>query len=102
MVLSTWRMLIDDSRAVDGEPYLAATGRGPVAVLSAVALERLGVAPGGPVKVSTPHGSLTWPSVVGDIADDVVWLPTNSAGVSLSRDLRAQAGAVVRVEGGTV
>ena len=25
--LSTWRMLIDDARAIDGEPYLLATGR---------------------------------------------------------------------------
>jgi NADH-quinone oxidoreductase subunit G len=99
-VLSTWRMLIDDSRGADGEPYLLATGRQPVAVLSAAALARLGVAEGDSVAVSTAAGSVTLPTAVGDIADDVVWLPANSDGVSVIRDLRAFAGSLVSVEGG--
>jgi NADH-quinone oxidoreductase subunit G len=99
-VLSSWRMLIDDSRGNDGEPYLLATGRQPVAVLSSSALQRLGVSEGDMVTVSTGAGSVTVPTRVGDIADDVVWLPSNSDGVNLVRDLRALAGSVVRVEGG--
>ncbi|MGI8434574.1 MAG: NADH-quinone oxidoreductase subunit G [Nocardioidaceae bacterium] len=96
-VLSSWRTLIDHSRGVDGEPFLQATGRAPVAVLSATALADLGLHAGGRVTVSTDHGSVTVPSVTGDIADDVVWLPANSGGV---RRLRALPGSVVRIEGG--
>lgn len=99
MTLSTWRMMIDDARAVDGEPYLLATGRRPVAVLSAAALARLSAADGDLVTVSTDAGKVTLPARLGDdIADDVVWVPANSDGVSLHRDLRAFAGSVVQVE----
>ena len=98
--LSTWRTLIDDSRAIDGEPYLAATGRRAVAVLSPAAAERLGVADGGEVRVSTERGALTVPVSLGDIADDVVWLPSSSGGMNLRRDLGAAAGSTVTIEGG--
>ncbi|MDQ3481561.1 MAG: molybdopterin-dependent oxidoreductase, partial [Actinomycetota bacterium] len=105
MVLSTWRMLIDDSRAVAGEPYLQATGRAPVAVVAEAALVRLGLTAGESVTVSTQYGSVTLPSVVADMADDVVWLPSrgragDGPGFNLRRDLRAQAGSIVRVERG--
>ncbi len=98
--LSTWRTLIDDSRAIDGEPYLAATGRRPVAVLSPGAATRLGVSEGDLVKVGSDHGSVKLPVLVGDIGDDVVWLPSNSGQVNLRRDLRVGAGSRVRVERG--
>jgi NADH-quinone oxidoreductase subunit G len=97
-VLSTWRALIDDARAIDGEPHLAATGRRPVAVLSAAELRRLGVGPDDRVRVSTDAASVSVPVAVGDIDDDTVWLPANSGGVRLHRDLRARAGSIVRVE----
>lgn len=111
MVLSTWRMMIDDARAVDGEPHLLATGRRSVAVLSAATLARLSVGEGDLVTVSTDAGTMSVPAQVADIADDVVWLPGNNDGVSLNRDLRVGAGDVVEVrafdgpaasEGGTV
>jgi NADH-quinone oxidoreductase subunit G len=97
-VLATWRTLIDDARAIDGEPHLAATGRRPVAVLSAAELRRLGVGPDDRVRVSTDAASVALPVVVGDIDDETIWLPANSGGVRLQRDLRAQAGSFVRVE----
>ncbi len=98
MVLSTWRTLIDDARAIDGEPHLAATGRRPVAVLSAAAVRRLDVGPDDLVRVSTDAASVAVPVVVGDIDDQTVWLPANNGGVRLHRDLRARAGSIVRVE----
>jgi NADH-quinone oxidoreductase subunit G len=101
LILSTWRTLIDDARAIDGEPHLAATARRPVAVLSEATLARLGVGPNDRVKVSTNVGSVTVPVLVGDIGDDIVWLPANNGGVSLHRDLRAWAGSIVRVERGS-
>ncbi|MBA2444304.1 MAG: NADH-quinone oxidoreductase subunit G, partial [Nocardioidaceae bacterium] len=105
MVLSTWRMLIDDSRAVAGEPHLQATGRAPAAVVSAAALARLRLTVGDLLTVSTQYGSVSLPAVVGDVADDVVWLPSRSGageghGFNLPRDLRAHAGSKVRVRRG--
>jgi len=50
------------------------------------------------VTVSSDAGSVTLPVMVADIADDTVWLPANSGGVRLHRDLRAPAGSVVRVQ----
>jgi NADH-quinone oxidoreductase subunit G len=99
MVVSTWRMLIDDSRGNDGEPYLMATARQPVAVLSPGDFATYAAADG-KVTVSTDAGSVTLTAVEGDIADGVVWLPANSSGVSLQRDLRAQAGSIVQIHGG--
>ncbi|HYO34086.1 MAG TPA: NADH-quinone oxidoreductase subunit G [Nocardioidaceae bacterium] len=101
LILSTWRTLIDDARAIDGEPHLAATARRPVAILSEATLARLGVGPNDRVKVSTNAGSVTVPVLVGDIGDDTVWLPANNGGVSMHRDLRAWAGSMVRVERGS-
>ncbi len=101
-LVSTWRLLIDDSRAVDGEPDLQATGRRPVAVLSAAALARLGVRTGDSVTVSNDSGHITLPVVVGDIDDSVIWMPGNSGGVTLSRRLGVSAGGVVTVRGGEV
>ncbi len=100
-VLSTWRTLIDDSRAIDGEPQLAATGRQAVAVVSPASFARLGLRTGDSVTVSTDRGSITLPASTGDIADDVVWLPTSSTGSRVHHDLGATAGSVVRLQGGS-
>ncbi len=99
-VVATWRTLIDDSRGVDGEPYLQATGRAPVAVLSPATMIGLGLVPGAPVIVSTDVGQVSLPAATGDIADDVVWLPSNSGGVNLRRDLGVGAGSTVALRGG--
>ncbi|MGH3446498.1 MAG: NADH-quinone oxidoreductase subunit G [Nocardioidaceae bacterium] len=99
-VLSTWRFLVDDGRGVDGEPHLAATGREPFAVVSAGTLDQLGVPDSGTVTIATESGSVRLPVKVGDIADKVVWIPSNSAGANVARDLHAAAGTVVRLAGG--
>ena len=99
-VLSTWRLLIDDSRAVDNEPHLQATARIPAAVISAATRDRLGLAAGSRVVLRTDAGRVSLPWLVGDIADDVVWAPTNSGGANLHRDLRVGAGSVVHLDGG--
>ena len=45
-------------------------------------------------------GSVTVRAEVGDIGDGVVWLPANTAGTNLRRDLGVGAGDAVWVEGG--
>ena len=100
LTLDTWRTLIDDARGLDGDPALAGTARRPVALVSAATLDALGVEEGHAVNVSTAAGSCVVPVEVADIGDDVVWLPANSAGVNLRRDLGVGAGDAVWVEGG--
>jgi NADH-quinone oxidoreductase subunit G len=101
-VLSTWRLLIDDSRGVDNEPHLQATARTPAAVISAATRDRLGLLSGSTIEISTQSGAISLPWIVGDIADDCVWAPAQSAGTNLRRDLRARAGSFVRLQDGGV
>jgi NADH-quinone oxidoreductase subunit G len=99
-VLATWKLLIDDGRMLDGDEYLKATGRRPVALVSANTLSALGVEIGARVALGTDRGSVELPVAVADLPDGVVWAPASSRGVSLLRDLGATAGSVVRLEGG--
>jgi NADH-quinone oxidoreductase subunit G len=81
----------------DGEPNLAATARSAVARMSAATAAEAGVADGGKVTVATGRGSVTVPVEVTALADRVVWLPTNSAGCAVRRELAAGHGTVVTV-----
>jgi NADH-quinone oxidoreductase subunit G len=98
--LSTWRMLIDDSRANDGEPHLTATARKPVARISLTTARRVGVGDGDELVVSTDAGSIRLPVVVTPMTDNVVWLPANSADSHVRRSLHADHGSIVTIAGG--
>ena len=101
VVLATWKLLIDDARMLDGDEYLKATGRKPIALVSAATLVGLGVAEGESVTLSTELGWVDLPVGVADLPDGVVWAPASSGGIRLMRDLYASSGSVVRLEGGT-
>lgn len=96
-VLAGWRMLLDAGRLQDGEPYLAGTAVSPVARLSAGTAAEIGVAPGDTVTVSTDRGSVTLPVSVTEMPDRVVWLPANSPGSAIHRQLGVTAGALVTI-----
>ncbi|GLY79918.1 NADH-quinone oxidoreductase subunit G [Actinoallomurus iriomotensis] len=98
-VLATWRMLLDAGRLQDGEPYLAGTAKTPVARLSAATAEEIGA--DGKVTVATAHGEITLPLEVTDMPDRVVWVPANSPGSAVYRDLGVQAGGVVKIQNGS-
>ncbi|MET7277816.1 NADH-quinone oxidoreductase subunit G [Kribbella sp. NPDC005582] len=98
--LATWRMLIDDSRACDGEPHLTATARKPVARLSVTTAHRVGLADGDELVVSTDAGSVRLPVAITPMTDNVVWLPTNSADSHVRRSLHADHGSIVTIAGG--
>ena len=98
-VLATWKLLVDDARMLDGDEYLKATGRKPVALVSAGTLSGLGVTEGQPVTLATERGSVDMPVGVADLPDGVVWAPASSGGIRLMRDLGASPGSVVRLEG---
>jgi NADH-quinone oxidoreductase subunit G len=93
--LSTWAQLVDAGRLQDGEPYLAGTARSVVARVSAATAAAAGVADGDKVTVATTAGSVTVPLDVTDMADGVVWLPTNSPGSAVRGDLGAGHGSRV-------
>jgi NADH-quinone oxidoreductase subunit G len=76
--LVTWKLMIGDGRMQDGDEYLRATARPPVALVSPGTLHRLGLSVGRPVTVGTERGSLTVPVAVADLPDDVVWTATTS------------------------
>jgi len=95
--LASWRMLIDDSRGNDGEPYLVATGRRPVARMSPATAAAAGV-DGESVEVRTAAGSVELPvQIVAEMADNVVWLPTNSPGSKVRSALHADHGSSVTI-----
>ncbi|WP_409426775.1 NADH-quinone oxidoreductase subunit G [Mycobacterium sp. SMC-11] len=96
-VLAGWRMLLDEGRMQDGEPNLAGTARTPVARLSPSTAADIGVAEGEPVSVSTEHGTITLPLVITEMPDSVVWLPMNSHGSAVHRDLGVTPGATVQI-----
>jgi len=97
VVLSTWHYLLDAGRLQDGEPNLAGTARTAAAVMSAATAAEAGAADGGKVTVATDRGEITVPLRIADMPDRVVWLPTNSAGCAVRRQLGAGHGASVRV-----
>ncbi|OBG29659.1 NADH-quinone oxidoreductase subunit G [Mycobacterium sp. 852002-51057_SCH5723018] len=96
-VLTGWRLLLDEGRMQDGEPYLAGTAREPVVRLSADTAAEIGAAEGDRVTVSTSRGSITLPLTITDMPDRVVWLPLNSPGSAVHRKLGVAIGSVVRI-----
>jgi NADH-quinone oxidoreductase subunit G len=93
--LATWHQLLDAGRMQDGEPYLAGTARPVVARVSPATAAAAGVSDGEKVTVTTTAGALTIPVEVTPMADDVVWLPTASAGSAVRTDLGAGHGSRV-------
>ncbi|MGH3304968.1 MAG: molybdopterin dinucleotide binding domain-containing protein, partial [Streptosporangiaceae bacterium] len=96
-LLATWHNLLDAGRMQDGEPNLAGTARAAVARLSAATAAELGIADAELVTVATNRGSITVPLEITDMPDRVVWLPTNSAGSAIRRQLAAGHGSLVSV-----
>ena len=96
-ILAGWRLLLDDGRLQDGEPNLAATAHAPVARLSPATAAEIGAADGDAVTVSTPAGSITLPLNITDMPGRVVWLPLNSPGSAVHRQLAVTTGAVVTI-----
>ncbi|GAA1432940.1 NADH-quinone oxidoreductase subunit G [Microlunatus lacustris] len=96
LVLATWRLALDDSRAVDGEPFLMATARPPQARMNAATAAAAGLTTA--VTVRGPRGTLTFPlEVDAAMVDGVIWLPAKAPGLGLAEHLGAASGALVDV-----
>ncbi len=104
-VLATWRHLLDNGSLQDDEPHLAGTARSPVARLSPVTAQSIGLdvperdgqIPIGDVEIRTDAGAIRLGGEVVDMPDGVVWLPGNSGPSKVQRALRATHGSLVRV-----
>jgi NADH-quinone oxidoreductase subunit G len=94
LVLATWKQLIDNGSMQDGDDYLRATARAPVARVS----QAVYAATGPVVTLTGERGSITLPAEVADIADGVVWVPMNSDGNGVLSDL-GRPGTRVTVRG---
>ncbi|WP_343573702.1 NADH-quinone oxidoreductase subunit G [Mycobacterium sp.] len=96
-ILAGWRMLLDDGQLQNGEPHLAGTARAPVLRLSAATAGGLGAADGDHVSISTARASITLPLTITEMPDHVAWLPLNSPGSAVHRQLGVTPGAVVKI-----
>ncbi len=94
-VLATWDQLLGRGRMQDGEPHLAGTARPAAARISAATAAEIGLADGQTLRVEGPAGAVRVPTVITEMPDRVVWLPTNAAGCAVRRDLGASTGTVV-------
>ena len=99
-VLATWHHLLDSGRMQDGEPFLAGTAPKARALVSANTAASTGLAEGDTVAVSTGSGTITVPVSVRDMADHVIWLPTNSPGSAVRSTLGVDAGSAVSLTKG--
>ncbi len=94
-LLATWRLALDDSRALDGEPFLAQTMRTPVARMSPRTAAGLGES----VILANDRGALEFPLIVEEtMVDGVVWVPTRGPAKLVGPSLAAIAGDELLVE----
>jgi NADH-quinone oxidoreductase subunit G len=96
VVLATWRMALDDSRALDNEPYLQATARTPQARMNPRTAGDAGI--NGVAVISNDRGSLTLPVVLdSEMINGVVWLPGRAPDLGIPQHLAASAGDLVTI-----
>lgn len=98
VVLASWRQLLDSGVMQEGEPHLAATARPTVAKVSAATARRLGLTE--TATLHGPGGMIVLPVEIADVADSVVWVPMNSPGCHIYRDLGIVPGDAVRITPG--
>jgi NADH-quinone oxidoreductase subunit G len=96
-LLATWRMALDESRALDGEPHLRATARAPEARMSPSTAADAGIT--SVAVIRNDRGSITMPAVLdSEMIDGVVWLPGRAPGQGIPQHLAASAGDLVTIE----
>ncbi|NYI99550.1 NADH-quinone oxidoreductase subunit G [Nocardioides thalensis] len=94
--LASWKQSVDNGVMQDGDKYLKATARPPVALVSTATFDQHGAT----VTLTGDRGSVTLPAeVADDLVDGVVWVPANSFGNGVLADL-ASPGSTVTISGG--
>ncbi|MFC6288027.1 NADH-quinone oxidoreductase subunit G [Nocardioides sp. GCM10027113] len=90
VTLATWRTMLDNGRMQDGDKNLRATAPVAVARVSEAVYDRVGPA----VTLTGDRGSVTLPTEIADLDDDVVWVPANSFGAGVLAGLSSPGGRV--------
>ncbi len=90
--LSTWKLMIDNGSLQAGDKSYLATARPAVALMSRDNLLKYGTT----VTLTGDRGAITVPAQEADVAEDVVWIPSNSIGRGILADL-ASPGSMVEV-----
>ncbi|QSR24667.1 NADH-quinone oxidoreductase subunit G [Nocardioides aromaticivorans] len=95
LALSTWKQLLDNGSLQDGDKYLKATARTPVALVTREVYD----AHGPTVTLTGDRGAITLPAeIADDLVEGVVWVPANSVGNGVLADL-ASPGTTVTISG---
>jgi NADH-quinone oxidoreductase subunit G len=93
-ILATWRLGLDESSAMAGEPHLLATGRKPLLRLGPATAAAAGITDA--ATIGTERGSITLPvEIVDDMPVGVVWAPGRAPRHGLAENLAAVAGDLV-------
>ena len=94
MTLVSWRFLLDLGTLQLGEANLAGTAKQARAHISSATAAKLGVTEADLVVISSDRGSIELPVSIREIADNLVWVPRNSAGSQVIPSLGFASGAV--------
>lgn len=93
--LSTWKQLLDNGSLQDGDKYLKATARTPVALVTREVYD----AHGPTLTLTGDRGAITLPAeIADDLVEGTVWVPANSVGNGVLADL-ASPGTTVTISG---
>ena len=94
MTLVSWRFLLDLGTLQLGEANLAGTAKQASAHISSATAANLGVTESDSVVISSSLGAIELPVSIREIADNLVWVPRNSAGSQVIPTLGFASGAV--------
>jgi len=94
MKLVSWRLLLDLGTLQLGEANLAGTAKQARAHISAQTAAKLGVTEADHVVINSERGAIELPVSIREIADDLVWVPRNSADSQVIPSLGFTSGAV--------
>lgn len=101
VILSTWNLLLDDGALQQGEEHLAGTQRPTVAHLSHKTAQENGLETDDKIIISNSNGSITIKLEVIEMANDVVWIPSNSNESKVKLKLAAKDGDLVSIQKGS-
>ena len=92
--LVSWRFLLDLGSLQQGEANLAGTAKQARAHISSATAASLGVTETDLVVISSERGSIELPVSIRAIADNLIWVPRNSAGSQVIPALGFTSGSV--------
>ncbi|MFV0533241.1 MAG: NADH-quinone oxidoreductase subunit G [Cumulibacter sp.] len=99
-ILSSWRRLVDSGTLQVEEKHLQGTARPSIVRLSPDTATEIGAVDGDIVTVGSDHGAVSLPLEITDMPDRVVWIPMNSPGSHVRRELQVAIGSAVRISAG--